>query len=271
MWLSLLVLWAVAADEPPATAQTRSGPPIKQIVRKGKIGASIEYEDFREIYDRSRDLAQRRHPFDGSDYASRPYRVTVMQGQAVFRYRERPLWLLHNFFSWQMAGTAEMPWSCESTVFVLKGGHPVTDRPASERPWRAEEGRFTLLDPEDSAEVSGDFDAIEPHPSQPLFAAIQRGCCGSESRVSIHDFEGRALCAPSNLLIGWDYKTPDQPDVGTWDRVRIEKGRVYCPDGTRASIEAAAAARPERPIRKPRVRGSGHRLRYSTNGGGWPR
>jgi hypothetical protein len=261
MWLSLLVLWAGAADERPATAQTRSGPPIKQIERKGKIGASIAYEELREIYDQSRDLAQRRHPFAGSDYVAHPYRAAVMQGQAVFHYRERPLWLVHNFFCWQMAGTAEMPWSCESTVYVLKGGHPVTDRPPSERPGSATENGFTLLDPEDSAEVSGDFDAIEPHPGQPLFAAIQRGCCGSESRVSIHDFEGRTLCAPSNLLIGWN------DSVGTWDKVRIEKGQVYCPDGTRASIEATAAARPERPIRKPRVRGSAHESRLSRRQG----
>jgi len=260
MWLSLLVVWALAAGPPSADAQNRSGPPLRQALKKGTIGTSIAYEEFREIYDGSQDLAQRRHPFAGSDYVSRPHRAAVMQGQAVFRYRERPLWLVHNFFCWQMAGTAEMPWSCESTVYILKGGHPVTDRPPSERPGSATENGFTLLDPEDSDEVSGDFDAIAPHPGQPLFAAIQRGCCGSESRVSIHDFEGRTLCAPSNLLIDWD-------DSATWDRVRIEKAQVYCPDGTRASIEATAAARPERPIRKPRVRGSAHESRLSRQQG----
>jgi hypothetical protein len=238
MWLCLLVLSTLAAGEPPADEQKRAGPPLRQGSRKGTIGASIAYEEFREIYDRSQDLAQRRHPFAGGDYVSRPYRAAVMQGQAVFRYRERPLWLVHNFFCWQMAGTAEMPWSCESTVFILKGGHPVTDRPSGERPrWTTESG-FTLLDPEDSAEVSGDFDAIEPHPGRPLFAAIQRGCCGSESRVSIHDFDGRTLCAPSRLLIGWD-------GVGTWDKVRIEKGQVYCPDGTRAGLSINAGGRPQ--------------------------
>lgn len=257
-WLGPMMVVALAAHGLSTNEQVREGPPTRQIVKKGTIGASIDYEDFREIYYRSRDLEKRRHPFDGSEYASRPYRVELMQGQAVFRYRERRLWLVHNFFCWQMAGTAQMPWSCEATVFILKGGRPVTDRPPSEQPRRHEEGGFTLLDPEDSAEVSGDFDAVDPHPSQPLFGTVQRGCCGSESRVSIHHLDGRRLCWPSDLLIGWDSESPDNPGAGTWDKVRIEKGRVYCPDGTRVSIEPAVSEN-----QGPGVRGSGRRSRFS--------
>ena len=243
--LGLLLLLSLSDEYPFVAAERSQGPPSEQHLKRGTIGSAIDYEDFREIYRRSPELARRRQPYAGVDYLVQPHRAELMQGQAVFTYRAEARVLVHNFFCWQLAGTAQMPWSCESRVFVLTGGRPVTERPRSEWPRQTEESGFTLLDAEDEAQLSGDFDTVQPHPSQPLFATIQLGCCGSPSRVAVHDFRGRTLCPADELLIGLSYRAggPDSP-TGVWDKLGVEGGRVYCPDGRRTSIETAVAEDP---------------------------
>lgn len=228
MWASALVLPALFCSQSFlfAWSEERRGPPIQQVVAKGTIG-TIEYEDFREMYHATGDLWARRHPFAGAEFTFVPYRYASMQGRTVFRYRDRRLWLVHNFSCSQPAGTAEVPWTCDAVVFVMKGERPVAERSAG---LRTEEAGYALVDAEEYAEVRGDFDHVDPHPSLPVFAGIQRGCCDSDSVVSIFDHDGAELCPATPLYVG------GLDDKGTWDKIRIDNGRVRCPDGQRVDI-----------------------------------
>lgn len=205
-------------------------PEIKQTERKGELGPWT-YEDFREEYYRSDALARRRQPFRGVSYAGGRHRYGVMQGQSVFRHRERPLWLVHNLYCTQLAMTAEVPWECEASVFVLEGTRPEPEA-------RREDG-YTVLYADHEVEIEGDFEAIEPHPTQPLFAALRYGCCDSPVRVSVHHFDGRTLCAVRELPYYPEWR--GQP----WETIGVDAKAVKCPDGTRVPL---VDARPVQPL-----------------------
>jgi hypothetical protein len=147
-----------------------------------------------------------------------------MQGQTVFRRRQEPLWLVHNFYCTQPAMTAQLPWDCAGIVFVLQGAVP----PSGEA--RQQDG-FTLVNAEQEVRIEGDFEAIEPHPELPIFAAIRYGCCDSPARVSVHQFDGRTLCEPRELRLE-DERWRGEP----WASIKADAKTVFCLDGTRVPL-----------------------------------
>jgi hypothetical protein len=215
---------AVAASE-----DERSGPPLKQRTERGTSGP-FTYEVFAEEYVQSRELSARRHPYAGVIYFTKPFKYAVMQGQGVYRFRDRPLDLIHNYICDQPAGTAEIPWTCQATVFVQKGSQPWRLVPEGLRPHKLEEEGVALIAEKDGAEVDGAFQTIAPHPSRPLFAGINHGCCDSASRVSVHDFDGRLLCPPADLYLG-------DVETGPWDKLTIEADEIRCPGGQKVKVQ----------------------------------
>lgn len=201
-------LLAAGASPPPAGGggedserREQAGPPIRQATVKGRYG-DVEYEDVREIYLRSPLLGKRRSPFPSPFYEASRHRAEVMQGVAVFRYRDRPLWLVHNFYCTTPALAAQMPWTCEATVHVS---------------WdRGKDGG--------GARVDGNFDLVRPHPTEPLFATLSLGCCGAEHLVAVYDMAGRRLCPERKVDMG-----AEDPGASVWDHVRVEGNSMACP------------------------------------------
>jgi hypothetical protein len=184
------------------------------------------------VYYRSADLPARRHPYAGSLYFTKPFKYAVMQGQGVYGYRDRPLHLIHNYSCEQPAGTAEVPWTCRATVFVMMGSQSWRDIPEGNRPRELEEAGVALIAEKEAVEVDGAFETIAPHPSRPLFAGINHGCCDSPSRVSVHGFDGRLICPPADLYLG-------DVETGPWDKLPIEAERLRCPGGQRVKVPAS--------------------------------
>lgn len=207
----------------PSPGGGRPGPPVTQRTSRGTDGP-IAYEVFEEVYFRSPELYARRHPYSGAGYFNRPFKHAVLQGQGVYAFRDRPLHLIHNYACEQPAGTAEIPWTCQATVFVMKGSQPWRDVPEGFRPRELEEAGVALIAEKDAVEVDGAFEAIAPHPSRPLFAGINHGCCDSPSRVSVHGFDGRLVCPPADLYLG-------DVETGPWDALPIEANSLRCPGG----------------------------------------
>jgi len=209
-------------------AGERPGPQIEQAERRGELGP-WQYEDVREEYYRSRHLARRRHPVNGVPYVLEGHRYAVMQGQTTFRHREKPLWLVHNFYCTQPAMTAEMPWDCAGVLFILEGIVPRAQGHA-----REEDG-FALVDAKDEVRIEGDFHAVEPHPDLPIFAAIREGRGDSPARVTVHHFDGRTLCDVRDLPL-WYLGWRGEP----WERIKADKDAVSCLDGTRVPLASPA-------------------------------
>lgn len=227
--VSAVVLVLVASSSsPPVYEDEYPGPPLRQRTRRGTAGP-ITYEVFEEVYYRSAVLTDRRHPYAGSLYFTKPFKYAVMQGQGVYGYRDRPLHLIHNYTCEQPAGTAEMPWTCQATVFVMKGSQPWRAIPEANRPRQLEEAGVALIAEKEAAEVEGAFETIAPHPSRPLFAGINHGCCDSPARVSVHGFDGRLFCPPADLCLG-------DVETGPWDKLPIEADSLHCPGGQRVEV-----------------------------------
>ena len=231
MNLAILVAFVALWPSPGDKGDERPGPPLKQRTSRGTTGP-ITYEVFEEVYYRSADLPARRHPYAGSLYFTRQFKYAVMQGQGVYAYSDRPLHLIHNYACEQPAGTAEIPWTCQATVFVMKGSRPWRDIPEDFRPRELEEAGVALIAEKEAVEVDGAFQTIAPHPSRPLFATINHGCCDSPSRVSVHGFDGRLVCPPADLYLG-------DVETGPWDKLPIEADSLHCPGGQRVKVPAS--------------------------------
>jgi hypothetical protein len=187
-------------------------PRVEVVARRGGAGA-VAWDDVQETYHRGDRLASLAAPVPGAQYLTHRIRYAVLQVRAVHRHRARPVHLVHNAFCTQPAGTAEVPWSCESTVFALDGPH--------------------------EAEVDGAFERVDLHPARPLFAGITWGCCGGESAVSVHALDGRLLCPAAPLMLEYE-------DASVWNVLRIEGSTVVCPDGSRAPAGESLAERATR-------------------------
>ena len=209
-------------------AAERPGRPIKQATRSGEVGRWT-YEDFRETYIRSDELHRRRHPVNGASYVAEGHHFGLLQGQTAFRHRDQPLWLLHNFTCTQPTMTAEVPWDCQAIVFVLEGSVPIAPPPVAP-------GGLALVDAEREVRIEGDFEAIEPHPSLPIFAAMRYGCCDSPSRVSVHHLDGRTLCALREMRLESGLGWQGEP----WQAIKADAKAVACLDGTRVPLAAPA-------------------------------
>jgi len=190
---------------------------------RGTIADSIEYTRYVEewVGGPERWDEGRRQPFAGTLYHGTRWR-DVRQGQAVYRWRERPLYLIHDFFCTSPAVGATMPYTCEATAFVVKAGPPLPEHG----------GR---LEDDLIAQVEGDFGDVEPHPMLPVFASIrygwnEKGWSDEEAMVSVHDFSGRMLCPKATLVV------LDASGQGIWNKLKVEKGLLACPGGSRVKI-----------------------------------
>lgn len=213
----------------PATAT--AGPEGK--TERGTIGASIEYERYVEecVGGPERSGGGKRQPFAGTMYAGTRWR-DVRQGQAVYRWSERSLYLIHDFFCTTSAVGATLPWSCEATAFIVRAGPPL-----QEHGGRLADDLVGKLD--------GDFGDVEPHPTLPIFLAVrygwgEKGWSDEEALVSVHDLSGGTLCPKTALVVvggtGQDI----------WASVKVDGARLVCPGGRRVSIPAwpGESARP---------------------------
>jgi hypothetical protein len=228
MNLAILVALAALWPSPEDKEVERPGPPTRQRRITGTSGP-ITREVFQEEYSQSADLTARRHPYEGAVYFTRPFKYAVLQGQGVYRYRNQPLHLIHNYTCEQPAEAGQVPWTCKATVFVMKGSQPRGPTPDGMRPREVEDAGVRLITEKEGAEIDGAFEEIAPHPSRPLFAGINHGCCDSPARVSVHDFDGRLLCPPADLYLG-------DVETGPWDKLPIEADTLRCPGGQRVKV-----------------------------------
>jgi len=195
----LLFLW---------TAVSASDAEVRAESERGAIGGSIDFERYSEYYRPGHTLLDPdRVPFAG---VFQDTFKEVRQGQAVYRWRERPLWLVHNFSGRRPTAGAEMPLDYQAKVFIIRtaasGGRASPSAVASE------------------VTVEGNIEAVEPHPALPVFAAIRYGCCDDLSLVAVYDLRGKALCPEVSYYLGND----TGHDV--WKKLPIEKGMLTCPD-----------------------------------------
>jgi len=145
----------------------------------------------------------------------------VRQGQDVYRWRDRPLSIVHNYFCSSSASGATMPDRCDAVAFVLRTPGPDEDR----TDYADELGR-----------VKGDFGAVEPHPTLPIFAAVlygwsDRGQDDVGALVSVHDLAGRALCRRRYVDLGTEAGE-------VWPKLPIAGGVLACPGGERVKVPA---------------------------------
>jgi hypothetical protein len=201
----LLLLW---------TAESGSDASVTAKTERGTIGESIEYERYSEYYRPGHTLLDTdRVPFA---WAFQHTFKEVRQGQAVYRWRERPLWLVHNFSGTRPTAGAEMPLDYQARVFIIQTA--------------ASGGRASPSAVTSEVDVQGNFEAVEPHPTLPLFAAIRYGCCDDLSLVSVYDLSGTALCPEASYYLGND----TGHDI--WKKLPIEEGKLTCPDERRVPV-----------------------------------
>ena len=195
--------------------------PVREEARRDTIGEAIEVDRYHQIlspgpwsYDR------KRQRFANPELGGLGLR-SVRQGQDVYRWRDRPLSIVHNYFCSSSASGATMPDRCDAVAFVLRAPGP--DEDSSE--YADELGR-----------VKGDFGTVEPHPTLPIFAAVlygwsDQGQDDGGALLSVHDLAGRTLCPRRYVDLGTEAGE-------VWPKLPIAGGLLACPGGNRVKVPA---------------------------------
>lgn len=188
---------------------------------RGLIGTAIEFDRRSERHGPGAWIKDpHRQPFANPELHGLGLRE-VRQGQDVYRWLERPLYIVHNYFCSSTAYGATVPDRCDAVAFVLRP--PPAGAPNEQ--YAGELGR-----------VEGDFGSIEPHPTLPLFATIlvgwsDRGWSDEHALVAVHDLAGRALCPPAPIDLA-----PADADV--WAKLPVAGAWLTCPGGRRVEVPA---------------------------------